>query len=585
MILQSLVKYYDALVAKGEIAGPGWSSVKVSWGLEIDKNGNVLDVLPLRQESENKKKLLPRLMTLPAPVKKSSGEKSNFLWENAEYLLCFNTKDNLEKTEKRFATAKELHLGILEKVDTPEANAIKNYFNNWNSSLINAELFNEDCIEDLKGGANLTFFFNNKFACEYQSLRDAWLSVYNEEKSGDKMIDLVTGKRVVPEKIHPAIKGVLNAQSAGAALISFNSKAYESFDHEQNVNAPMGKYSSFAYTSALNYLISNKEHKQQLGDMTLIYWAEDADEVYQSAMDMFLNGTDEDKISDEDLHSVMSNISNGNDVTILNRKISPSNNFYVLGITPSAARLSVRLFYINTFGDIVKNIKKHYDDIDIVTDNRSKFKTIPLWVLLRETVNPNASNKSPLPQLSSDILQAIITGGRYPETLINQVFIRIRAEKNITRGKAAIIKAYLIRNTKSHKDYKKIMEVTTMALNEESNYTPYVLGRLFSVLEEIQERANPGINATIKDRYFNSACATPSAIFPMLMKLSNNHLKKLDTGARIHFNKKLSDLTEKMEMLFPKTLSLQEQGTFILGYYHQTQKRFERKNETKLEEN
>ena len=576
MILQSLVKYYDALVDRGELPKPGLAAMGISWALEIDENGAVLSVLPLKTKNNNK--TVPRQMIMPAPIKKSSGEKSNFLWENAEYLIAMPTQDNFAKTEKRFATAKELHLSLLQNENTPEANAIKNYFNNWNYSKITDSLFSEEFNEDVRKGGYITFFFNGKFIFEYPSLREVWLSAYNNETTGDTMIDLVSGKRVVPEKIHPSIKGVMGAMSAGAALVSFNAKAYESYGHEQNINAPMGKDTAFAYTSALNYLCSGKKHKQQLGDVTLVYWAENAEEAYQSAMDMLLNGANDDAMTDDELYSIMQRLCRGESVSVLEQEIDPKNNFYILGICPSAARLSVKLFYKNSFGNITKNIKQHYDDIEIVPDNRNKFKTIPLWALLGETVNPNSRTKTPLPQLSGDLLKAIITGGRYPETLINQVFIRIRAEKDITRGKAAIIKAYLIRNAKHTQDYNKISEVTTMALNEQSNYTPYVLGRLFSVLEEIQQKANPKINATIKDRYFNSASATPSAIFPILMKLANSHLRKLDTGSRVYLSKKLSELTDKLEMNFPNTLSLKEQGTFILGYYHQTQKRFEGKD-------
>lgn len=576
MILQSLVEYYNELVRQGKLK-PGWAKTKISWIAEIDEKGNLLNLLPLKIESPNGKKMLPRELELPAPVKKSSGERSNFLWENAEYIFCLSkAKAEEAKTNKRFQTAKELHLTLLKDCQTPEACAVKAFFENWNIDL-NSEKFSEEAKEDFKKGANITFFFNGIFISEYESMKRIWQEYYEEEADGETMIDLVSGKSVVPENIHPAIKGVLNAQSSGAALVSFNAKAYESFNREQNINAPVGKDTAFAYTSALNYLIADKEHRQNIGDMTVVYWAKNAKSAYQSVMDLLLGGSDND-LSDQTLSSVMENISKGNRIVFNEEEISPDSEFYILGLSPNAARISVRFFCRNTFGKIVENIKRHYDDIAMAKDNRNKWETIPLWALLRETVNLNSTDKSPSPQMSGDVLKTILFGGRYPETLLYQTLLRIRAEHNITRGRAAIIKGYLIRNTTSLNNYTKFKEVASVALNEESSFVPYVLGRMFSVLEAIQQTANPGINTTIKDKYFNSACSTPAAVFPLLLKLANSHLKKMATASQLYYSKTLSELTAKLGMEFPQTLSLQEQGTFILGYYHQTQKRFEKKN-------
>jgi CRISPR-associated protein Csd1 len=264
--------------------------------------------------------------------------------------------------------------------------------------------------------------------------------------------------------------------------------------------------------------------------------------------------------------------------------VDPVNEFFILGISPNAARLSVRFFYHSNFGEFVRNIQKHYEDIRIVEDHRDKRITIPLWSMLKETVNAKSSDKKPLPQMAGDVMKCMIIGGRYPETLMNQTMLRIRAEHEITRGRAAIIKGYLIRNTSNLCDKVLFKEVSTLSLNTESTYTPYVLGRLFSVLEGIQQSANPGINATIKDRYFNSACATPGAVFPILLKLSNSHLKKLDTGASVYWSKQIGDLLDRFGYTFPNHLSIPEQGAFILGYYHQTQKRFEKKDVQEKEE-
>lgn len=602
MILQALVAYYNELAARGEISKPGWAKAKISWAVELGDNGSVLGILPLTTMSADGKKQIPRKILLPAPITKASSIRSNFLWENAEYLLGVQTKKDGGKTAKRFVAAKELHDSLLADVHTPVAEAIKAYFAACDPAAIAAQL-PDGCMDDLLNDVNLTFLYHGHFPGEFPELCAAWDVHYGKKKSGKTFVDVVTGEIVVPEKTHPAIKNVKGAQPSGAALVSFNVKAFESFCRKQNLNAPMGKHTAFAYTSALNFLTGDKNHKQDIGDMTVVYFAEDAEPAYQGVMDQCFAGSD-DWVTDAELHSILQNIADGKSTEFAESKLSPDMRFYLLGLSSHAGRLSVRFFQQSSFGDVIGKIKQHYDDIAVVPDNRSKVVDIPLWALLRETVNPKAKDNNKKgkeaknkgakgedakgtdlsSQLISDTLRAILTGGRYPETLYRQTLLRIRAEHDITRGKAAIVKGYLLRNTVHRKDYSYIKEASTMALNEASNYTPYVLGRLFSVLEAVQSAANPGINATIKDKYFNSACATPAAVFPILLKLANSHLKKLGGGLAVNYGKQIGELTARLETAFPKTLSLEEQGAFILGYYHQTQKRFEKKNTTEMTE-
>lgn len=449
MILQALVAYYNKLATRGEISKPGWAKTKISWAVELGDDGSVLSILPLKVESPDGKKQIPREIPLPAPVKKTSGERSNFLWENAEYLLGVQTKEDGGKTAKRFATAKELHDSLLADVHTPVAEAIKAYFAACDPVAIAAKL-PDGCMDELQKGANLTFLYQNRFPGDFPELCAAWDAHYGGEKTGETFVDVVTGEVVVPEATHPSIKNVQGAQPSGAALVSFNAEAFASFDREQNLNAPMGKETAFAYTSALNYLTGDKNHRQHIGDMTVVYFAEDAEPAYQDVMDLCFAGSD-DRVTDAELHSILQNIAAGKPTDFAGKTLSPNDRFYLLGISPNASRLSVRFFRQSSFGDVIGKIKQHYDDIAIVTDNRSKWVDIPLWALLRETVNPNANDKTPAPQMAGDTLRAVLTGGRYPETLYKQTLLRIRAEHDITRGKAAIVKGYLLRNTNTEK--------------------------------------------------------------------------------------------------------------------------------------
>ena len=235
----------------------------------------------------------------------------------------------------------------------------------------------------------------------------------------------------------------------------------------------------------------------------------------------------------------------------------------------------MRLFLRNSFGSFLQNVQAHYERLAIVKPNYDQREHISLNKLLEETVNPNAKDKNPSPNLAGETLRAILSNTQYPATILNNVNLRIRAEKKITPGKAAIIKAYYLKN--NHKDVPK--EVLTEMLNPNSNNVPYVLGRLFSVLEDIQAKANPGLNTTLKDKYFNSASATPIHIFPILLNLAQKHLAKLEANWQIYYNKQLGELLDKLADEFPVNLNLQQQGSFQLGYYHQTQARYQKKEE------
>ena len=409
------------------------------------------------------------------------------------------------------------------------------------------------------------------------AIRDAWQSAFDtSDADAETARCLITGKEAGIARIHPAIKGVMGAQAAGAALVSFNAPAFCSYGHEQGANAPVSEYAAFAYTTALNLLLADRNCCQRIGDTTIVCWAENAVPAYSNAMLMFFCGGAEARgVSESDLAAALKALSQGRPVSFLDDKLDPNQNFYVLGISPNAARLSVRFFLHSSFGQFAKNLQDHADRLSITRPAFDKRENLSVWALAQETVNQRSRDKNPSPQLVGDLLRAILTGGPYPATLLNGVTLRIRAEREVTRGRAAILKAYYLRNYPTELN----KEVFTVSLNESSN-VPYVLGRLFSVLETIQSVANPGINATIKDRYFNSACATPATAFPTLVKLAQKHLQKMSTPNEVHFSKQLTELMAQLpETGFPARLSLPEQGAFEIGYYHQTQKRYAKKNE------
>lgn len=577
MILQALVDYYEALAEKGKIARPGWAEVRVSFALELTENGGLLQVHPLKSDQGDGKKPQPRPMTLPAPVKRTVGVAPNFLCDNSAYFLGFDGKGKPERAKDCFSAAKDLHIALLDKLEDPFARAICCFFKSWETEAASEHPKITPYKEDIEKGANLVFLFRRTYPDANRALAQAWQGHYDSGGETEGLMRcLVTGKEVAPAPTHPAVKGVKDAQSSGAALVSFNTLAACSYEREQNLNAPVGKYAAFAYTTALNQLLSNKEHVKRIGDTTLIYWAEQAESAYQEAFSGILDGGDGNKMTNEDLDSFMKAIVRGSSANWEGIPVNPENRFFILGLSPNAARLSVRFFLCSTFGSFVQNIQRHYACLDIVSDGRSRWKNgrIPLWLLLRETINENSNDKSASPQMSGDTLRAILTGCPYPATLYQQTQLRIRAERKITQGRAAILKAYLLRNT-NQDDYKEALQVE---LNDSTSYQPYVLGRLFSVAEAIQETAS-GVTS-IKDKYFSSACSSPALVFPLVLNLVDKHLRKLEGGMKTYYAKQLGELMEKISESYPVHHSLYDQGIFQLGYYHQTQKRFEKRDKT-----
>ena len=578
MILQALAQYYEALLDAGKITRPGWAKTKVSFALCLDDAGQITQLLHLQKEIQRGKKtvLAPQELDMPSPVKRTVGVAANFLCDNSSYLLGADDKGKPARSRKCFNTAKALHLALLKEVDSPAAQAIVRFFETWDpAQAAEHPALREDWADLMKGG-NLTFWYQAAPAAADPAIAAAWQRRY--ESGGEEAEDalcLVTGQHTTLARLHPSIKGVAGAQVIGASLVAFNAPAFCSYGHEQGANAPTGEYAAFAYATALNTLLADRDHVCRVGDTTIVFWAANAEPAYQ---DFMMDSLFNDSYSEQDLLATLHQLANGESIDWDQTQLDPAIRFYVLGLAPNAARLSVRFFWQNSFGTLARNIARHYERLDIVRPSFDKFPTLPVWRLVKETVRrptPGAAPADPSPRLAGDLLLAVLNDAPYPATLLDGVSLRIRAERDVTRGKAAILKAYHLRNSSD----KTIKEVMTVELNEQSTYLPYVLGRLFSVLEAVQQSANPGINTTIKDRYFNSASATPAAVFPLLINLAQKHLAKLDGGLATYYDKKITELNSRITCTLPARMSLPEQSAFQIGYYHETQKRYAKKEE------
>ena len=575
MILQNLAEYYENLVLQEKVSKSGWCQAKVSHAIELNEDGTIKAIISKRKEAERGKKKIwvPVLLNDPEMVTRSSGVSSNFLCDNAKYFLGIDGDGIQKRTIECFESAKERHLMLLEEANGKMARAICLFFKNWKPECADENLSVKEHWDELNEGGNLIFCMKAIYAQDEKEIQDIWEEYLKKQKQGKQGICLVTGQRAEIARIHRGIKGVPGAQSSGAALVSFNAPAFESYGKEQSYNAMVGKYAEFAYTTALNYLLNQSEYKFALGDSMIVFWAESGQEEYQ---DSFLSWLNPKVDNQEEMNKVFGNLKKGVWVDLEDIQLDSEQRFYILCLAPNAARLSVRFYYQNSFGNIIKNIAKHYQRMEIVRPSWEDMRYLGIKQMLNETVNQKSKDKTPIPNMASMVLSAILSDTKYPASLYTDTLIRIRAEQGkVTCGRAAIIKAFLIQNYK----WKEGDEY--MGLNEGCEESAYVLGRLFAVLETIQKDANSGINTTIRDRYFNSACATPASVFPTLIKLKNSHIKKLEResgGTKIYYEKMLTELMGKIEK-FPRRLSLEEQGKFMLGYYHQVQKKYEKKEE------
>lgn len=598
MILSALVHLYEELCKQGKIQAEGWGIAKVTHRILLDKEGHLCGIISARKKVQKGKKEIevPSEMCVPLPVTRSSGVKANFLCDNSSYFLAVDAKGKVQRTIQCFEAAKELHHQVLAHCHSPVAKAILHFFDTWGFDKAEKDSLIQEILEDIIAGSNFVFQVDGVDAIEDEKIKRSW-EIFQGTSQADEDSTSLSGQCLITGEenqkialLHPKIKGVLGAQTAGANLVSFNAPAFCSYggDGEQGKNAPVSERAAFAYGSALNALLADRSHSQIIGDTTIVYWSEHGISACQDFMMSFLGN--HAGLDDHTLDTIVTHMRDGLPVDLEGVEISPDEPFYILGLAPNAARISVRLFLRNTFRELVTNLSLHQDRMKLDGPSWEK-QNIPLWKTLKATANPNGKEQAASPLMAGSLFRAVLQNAKYPESVFQNIMLRVFADRDkdaeggkaaiqkISHSKAAFIKAYLLKNGKEQWEGK-----LQMALNENCNDISYVLGRMFSMLENIQQSANPTINTTIKERYFNSACATPASVFPILLKLANTHLAKLDERKAVYFKKRMGALMDKIIMPeegipFPARLTLEEQGAFILGYYQETQARYKGKEE------
>ncbi len=581
MILQALNSYYHRLLDDPDSNVPleGTSMENVSFALVLTPDGSLSDVEDLREQVGTKKR--PRKINVPAPEKRASGIKANFLWDTTGYVLGMDDKGKPERLLKCHEAFVERIREYCSGVDDPGLAAVVQFLAGGQGKFV---MVREDWPEI--SGANLVFRLGGVpgFIHDRPAARKAWQHCRAQEASATVGQCLIEGAMQPLARLHPSVKGVQGAQSSGASLVAFNKKSFESYGKKQSFNAPVGQKATFAYTTALNTLLArNSRQKVRIGDMTLVFWAERESPAEEIFADFFEPpqenekqlGSANDQGTAIKIRDLLLVIRKGCPVIDILPDLDPEVHFYLLGLSPNAARLSIRFWEVDRIGNLLQRIGRHFSDIGIVRqyDNEPEFP--PLWRLLVQTAALGKS-ENVQPILAGGLARAMLTGTPYPQNLLPVVLDRIRAEGAVTYFRAALLKGFLNRN--------KHLEVS-MSLNSERTDRAYLLGRLFAVLEKAQEDAIPNTGATIKDKYLASASATPGQVFHMLLKNSSHHIAKLRKDSEkkkwaYGYDKKIQEIMNKFDD-FPKTMPAEEQGLFMIGYYHQRKDFFTKKTKEK----
>lgn len=615
MILQSLYNYYQILRddPEVEIAEPGYSNAPVSHALNLSLQGGLLDILPLSVQDEQGRER-PRRMNVPAQIKRAGiSPKPNFMCDNSAFVLGIPEQKgkDLQYGSKRFEEFRKHNIEILSHANSPMAKAIITFLQNHDPNTAGQNAAIARHWDDLVQGSNLIFQVKGKNALDDPKIRRVW-EEYHLGRETVELQCLVTGEVEPVARLHPDIKGVPGAQTKGASLVSFNLDAFTSYGKEQGTNSPVSRRVAAGYGIALNYLLSNQNPNRKIyfGDTAVVYWADAPDKRYASAFYAFLNpefqqgeGKSQEtkgerkraKEVEKSLGEVAGSVQQGKaiDLAALSKGLDQDTRFYVLGLSPNASRLSIRFFLTEPFGVFAECIMQHYEDLQIEKEYDNQPIYISPYRILAECVSPKITRhedevKKSWSLLGGAFMRSILTSAPYPEGLYAAIINRIRHDSDV-EGKsrkinyirAAFIKAHLLRKYR-RQSKNPYQEVLQMSLNESYTNPAYVLGRLFAVLEKVQREAIGNVNASVKDRYFTSACATPAGVFPTLLRVSQHWTSKAEYGYAS--DRRIQDLLDLLEANpFPTHLTLDEQGVFIIGYYHQRAAFFRRNSDKAVE--
>jgi CRISPR-associated protein Csd1 len=590
MILQALTRYYGRLLNEGRIAPQGYKRVEIPLLIVLSEGGEFAGLQDTRTPSG--KKLVARAFMVPQERERSGSkawQKSNLLWDHYGYVLAWPKSDSGEhkvmarRQHKTFlAELKKLYERYPDDIGI---GAVYRFLERGDFSEVFADPLWKECVKI--PGCNLSFRIHGQshLICENDNVKDfiaaAKVDPSDEEENTLAEIEgicLVTGEYSAIVRLNP--RTPIRGAKSNAKIVSFQKNmGFDSYAKLQSHNAPTSRKVSFAYTTALNeMLVKNSRQKLLIGEDTIVFWAEKKHEIEKFFADLF--GDPPKGEPEQDYKSIVAMFRAPE--TGAAPHLNPDTHFHVLGLSPNAARIAVRFWYAGTVSEVAENIWRHFDDLEMVKGAK-EWRSITLRNLLRSTAALGKDDNVP-PSLTGDSMKAILAGTPYPQTLLSAAVRRCRADQskrdpntgrlleNVPYPRAALIKAVLVRDCRfGTRFFSRDEKEVSMSLDLENTNVGYRLGRLFAVLEKTQEEASPGINSTIRDRFYSSASATPVTAFPHLMKLKNHHLAKLENrGRAVNLEKMIGEIIDGITA-FPANLNLADQGRFAVGYYHQRQ--------------
>ncbi|ABE48873.1 type I-C CRISPR-associated protein Cas8c/Csd1 [Methylobacillus flagellatus] len=597
MILSALVGYYQRLLnhpdpntGQPKVPAYGYSAEKIAYVILLSRDGEVVDVQSNLDTTG--KKPVPRLISVPRPEKRTSGIKPNFMWDKTAYVL--GVESNKDKSaakeqpwvvaDKTFQAFKQLHLEKLQSVEDVGLQALCKFLQSWQPTEFAQAPFSAEMVD-----ANVVFRLDGdyEFLHEKPETRQIWGAMLVPDDDALIAPCLVTGEASAVARLHPPIKGVYGGQSSGGSIVSFNADAYASYGKVQGENAPVSEAAAFAYTTALNYLL-RRDNRQcvSIGDASTVFWAVASDETSAQEAEQFFAACFDRPVDDAEeqarIRPFLEKISHGRPLAECNPGVDLQTRFYILGLAPNAARISIRYWMDTTFGELAEHVAQHFRDMQL---EPCAWREPPsIWRLLIQTAAQGKSENIP-PQLAGELMRSIVTGQRYPRMLLSQLTQRVRVDGDVTGLRAALIKAVLQR------DYRKrlIQEEVPVGLDRDNKNVAYLLGRLFAVIERIQEATLGDVNSSVVDKYYGSASSIPFSVFPRLLAGSQNHLAKLRRdkhGYAVLLGRDMGEIVDGLGGTFPKHFSMEDQGRFAIGYYQQKQHYFTTrgsKNEKVLE--
>lgn len=609
MIIQSLCRHYDILGGDESINIPklGYSSAKVSFALVISSDGVLSHIVDLRNDDKKPK---PKDMDVPIQESRCSAIFPYFVCDKAQYVFGVE-KIKRSEFEKKFSSSlkngtdkykileendkevtlvhrrsrecfdafKTLHHSILDSLEEPGVCEFLTFLDSWNPEEFLENSKTHQYKDDLLAGGNCVFECEGRLLHQENIVKNAWEN-YLQDKAGNTTVAqcLISGKVEPVTKIHQKIKGVVGAQSAGASLVSFNDNAFCSYGKEQSFNSPVSESAMFKYTTALNQLLSSQSNRIRIADTTVVFWAESSEKSCEDLVKFFFDPPEPEKKEEKNvevsrvqdttktkqIEDILNKVRIGKKVNQEDIGTDPETNFYILGLSPNNARLAVRFWYVDSIGNLIEKVARHHLDMEIIRDDYGP-RNVSVYRLLNETVPQSSDKKIVSPLLGGLVMRSILTNTGYPISLYNAILSRVKVDGSINFVRAGFIKAYLLRLSRAGLSNLN-KDLITMSLNEESSSVPYRLGRLFAALEKAQSDTNREMKSTINSKYFSSASSTPAVVFPVLLKLAQHHIAKSDWGFRS--NQLIEQILEGVDE-FPAYLNLEDQGMFMLGYYHQ----------------